>query len=329
MELNTNSVSFTTYSFRVEAEFAGTRVDKFLSIIIPSYSRSFFQNCILAGTITINKTRAKASTTLRADDLVEVKIPIIAAETVGTPLHDDLGIETIFTHEHFFIISKPAHILVHETEKPSGQPTIVDWLATAHQDILEIGSAERPGIVHRLDKETSGLLIIARTNLAHKTFTALFKNREIKKTYLALVEGHPLATGTINSDIGRDPVHRKKMTAVDVHNATLSCTKPGRNLKPKTTRTALTHYAVKQYFDEYSLVEVMPQTGRTHQIRVHLSSIGHPLVGDHIYGKPSNLIARHALHAQSLSFEFQGQPFSFTKEIPDDFKGLIDRLPKS
>lgn len=328
------------HSFTIEPGQAGQRIDKFLSQALPGYSRSYFKNLIQNGLITINQAPAKASSIVKTRDAIAITAMADQKRPLFNPVNTNLGIEIIATHEHFFIINKPANLLVHQTEVPTScQPTVVDWLLSNHYELVDVGSVERPafakawvgrpGIVHRLDRETSGLLIIARTNFAHMTLSALFKNRAVAKTYLALVEGHPPASGSIDLAIGRDPVHRKKMTTFTNSQSTLSLTKRYAPRVQTTTRTALTHFTVKQYFDNHALVEVKPVTGRTHQIRVHFAAIGHPLVGDYVYGTPSKLINRHALHASSISFSFNGTPFHFEKEIPDDFKRLIQLLQNS
>jgi 23S rRNA pseudouridine1911/1915/1917 synthase len=180
--------------------------------------------------------------------------------------------------------------------------------------------SDRPGIVHRLDKDTSGLLLIARTNYAHATFNTLFQTRTIHKTYLALVHGHPPASGTIDLAIGRHPVNRHTMTTF----------KAGTYEAARhRTRNAFTAYTVLEYFDEYSLLEVKPVTGRTHQIRVHLAALGHPIVGDAVYGTASKLIARQALHAHRLQFMFDGQEHIFTQPLPGDMANVVSSIKKS
>ena len=327
--INTNTPCTNQYHFIVQASQAGQRIDKFLTQVLPAYSRNFFQNLIGQGNIIINKThQAKSSSILKESDTISITIPIPVATPAFTPLESDLGIEILFTHEHFLVIYKPAGVLVHKTQAPTNEPTVVDWLMSKHNDLASVGDIQRPGIVHRLDKDTSGLMIIARTNYAHMQFSALFKSRKITKTYHALVHGHPAASGSIDLDITRHPTVRKKMTTSIPDDKTFSMTSDIRIRRP-TSRAAVTHYKVKEYFEQHALVEVTPITGRTHQIRVHFTAIGHPLVGDYIYGTTSNLIARHALHAHSLSFTFDNHAFSFNKEVPDDFKKLLWLLQNS
>ncbi len=321
-----NHCPASTVSLIVEESLAGQRIDKYLSQALPNYSRSFFQNLINDGNITINGNLAKSSSLVKPSDAIKIALPNPEVKPIYNPVNTNLGIEIVHTHEHFFIINKPANLLVHQTEVPTAEPTVVDWLLSNYRELIEVGSIERPGIVHRLDKETSGLLVISRSNLAHMAFGEMFKKRTISKSYLAVVQGHPPASGSIDLSIGRHPTQRKKMTTFLPDNSALSTTKAANIRSHTSIRNAITHYTVKKYFADSSLVEVHPVTGRTHQIRVHFAAIGHPLVGDYLYGTPSKLISRHALHAASLSFSFQNTPFNFIKEIPDDFKRLISFL---
>jgi 23S rRNA pseudouridine1911/1915/1917 synthase len=317
-------------SLVIEPTQAGQRIDKFLSQALPSYSRNFFQNLIETGCVTINAHPAKASASTKAGDLITITLPAEQKRPLYTPVQTDLGIEVVFTHEHFFIINKPANLLVHQTEVATTEPTVVDWVLSNYYELREIGAADRPGIVHRLDRETSGLLIIPRTNYAHMVFGDMFKKRAISKTYWAVVQGHPNAQGSIDLSIGRHPTLRKKMTTHLPQEASLTCTKSHKIPREESgIRHALTHYKVLEYLDNHTLVEVKPVTGRTHQIRVHFNAIGHTLVGDYLYGTPSKLIGRHALHAYSLTFNFQNQSFQFTAEIPQDFKQLLSVLKNS
>ena len=180
------------------------------------------------------------------------------------------------------------------------------------KEISKVGESERPGIVHRLDKNTSGIMIIPRKDYVHAIFSEMFKDRKIKKTYLAIVEGHPDPKGTIDLPISRHPTEKIKMS----------------HLNP-AGKDSTTNYSVLEYFEKCSLVELKPTTGRTHQIRVHMAAIGHPLLGDSTYGKESYMIGRHALHANKLEFEYNKELFSFScDEQPEDFKNALEKLRK-
>ena len=175
-----------------------------------------------------------------------------------------------------------------------------------------VGTVDRPGIVHRLDRDTSGLMIIPRTNEAHASMTDMFKDRKIQKTYLAIVMGHPPESGTIDLYVGRHPSMRNKM-----HHFTALT-------KQASSRTALTHYEVIQYYDDFSLVKVKPVTGRTHQIRVHFAAIGHPLLADPLYGRKSKLSKRHALHAHQLEFEYKSKSYCFTSQLDSKLQNILN-----
>lgn len=302
------------FTFEIDMSHAGKRIDKYLAEQFPLYSRSFFQRLMQENHIKLNnQVVEKAGTLLKSHDVVTVQFPPTRADSPVHITHNP-GIEVIFEHEDFLVVYKPAGVLVHPaTSTLPTEITLVDWLLSQYNELRSVGYLDRPGIVHRLDKDTSGLLIIPRTNYAHMIFGDLFKNRKIEKTYYAVVEGHPPKQGTIENPIGRDPQTRTKMKAF-AH--------PIENV----TRNAVTHYKVIQYFKQSALLEVKPVTGRTHQIRVHLASIDHPIIGDTVYGKKSKLINRQALHAHSLAFTFDNKTYSFSYDIPEDFKKVIETL---
>jgi len=308
----------STYTCTVTVDDHGVRLDAFIAKQFPSYSRSFFQRMIAHQLVQINGSIViRPGVVVKKADSVTLTFPTQAydpkdaAAFIGKP-----PIPVIFEHEHFLIIDKPAGWVVHAPHRFSDEVTVVDWLISHYPDLQQVGIAERPGIVHRLDKETSGLLIIARTNYAHQQFGALFVSRTVQKTYLAVVVGVPAAAqATISLPIGRDPVSKVKMK-----------TFPALRAHDATIRAARTDYRVLETFKNSALLELKPLTGRTHQIRVHCAAIGHPLMADKVYGQETPLMARHALHAQALAFVFDEQAYDFCSPLPDDFAALVHKL---
>lgn len=306
----------STITIQVSECEPDSRLDQFITSQIPSYSRSFFKRLIDDQLVTLNNRQVtKASATIRPGDTITITVPEIQEITQEHIEQKGLGVEILHKDEHFLIINKPAGLTVHKPHAQSTEVTLVDWLLLHHQDIAHVGAIDRPGIVHRLDKNTSGLLVVPRTNHAHTLFTDLFAQRALSKTYLALVEGHPEKKGTIDFVIGRHPTVKVKMIALRPNDRRIHTI--------ANVREAITHYEVVSYFDNYSLVKIKLVTGRTHQIRVHFSAIGHPLLGDEVYGKMSKLIGRHALHAHELAFSLEGKPFKFTQPLPEDMQKLI------
>lgn len=307
----------TTHVFTVAPNELPVRIDKYITNQFPLYSRSFFQKLFHEGKISLNGTVTnKTGTQLKEGDTITITFPPernVSSDTLATHSFD---VQIVHEHEHFIIIAKPANLLMHPPTLRSTEPTLMDWLLNHYQELKAVGSVDRPGIIHRLDKDTSGILIIPRTNYAHNLFGSMFRNRTIAKTYLAIVEGHPDREGSINVPIGRDPITKTRM-------ATQSSINTGSKF-----RNALTHYKVVEYFENHTLVEVKPVTGRTHQIRVHFASIGHPIVADAIYGKSSPYIKRQALHAHKIAFEFDGIACEFVQEPPADFLQVVSELKK-
>jgi 23S rRNA pseudouridine1911/1915/1917 synthase len=310
-----------------------SRIDTALTALLPSYSRSFFQHIIKEGHLTLNgKQLTKPSCPVKSQDIMIITLPpkraIAPTAVIEMVKSKNLDIETVYENDHFLIIYKPDNIMVHAPSERSMAVTLVDWLLVNYPGISHVGYSDRPGIVHRLDKDTSGLLVVPRTPYAHAAFSKMFQERTIHKTYLAVVEGHPEPTGTIDIPIGRSP-QGNKMAAFPEYRSLTSSGVPTRLQSPRATRRirhAITHYIVKQYFEHNTLIEATIVTGRTHQIRVHCAAIGHSIVGDPIYGKKSKFIKRQALHAYCLSFIFDGEEYNFSKEVPQDFQDLLSSL---
>lgn len=306
----------SVHRFLVAAQDVNQRLDMYLKKLFPSYSRSFLQEIIEQEMVLINdKKGAKSSTITKLDDIIVVTFPPVPVANQPREIPEGLNVEIVLMDEHFMVVNKPANLSVHPPKLTSTEATLVDWLVRAFQEIKDVGYADRPGIVHRLDKDTSGIMLVARNNPAHAILCDMFKNRTIEKTYLALVTGRPDKEGVIDYAITRHPTKRNTMTHVTTSYQ-----------RGSTVRDSKTNYRVLEYFKDAALVEVKPLTGRTHQIRVHFAAIGHALIGDYVYGKKSKIILRQALHAYKLAFEFNGKLYEVEQNPPNDFQNLLELL---
>lgn len=306
----------TKISLNIDEDNASKRLDLYLYQQYPSYSRTFFKNLIQDKLLSINgKMIDKPSYITKYEDLIQFSFPKLEPliESNIDNIRDlNLDVRVLYAHQDFLIVYKPANLTVHKPSTNSKEITLVDWLVCHFKELEKVGDLERPGIVHRLDKDTSGILIIPRNNQAHIVFSNMFKERKIEKTYIAVVKGHPVSSSDFNKidkKIRRDIAQRNKMAA-----------------DYTTGRDSVTYYKVQKYLTDASVLEVKPITGRTHQIRVHLSSINHPIIGDELYGSKSKLISRQALHAYRLSFNYKDIDYVFWYDIPSDIKTLIDQL---
>ncbi len=251
--------------------------------------------------------RTKAGERLHAGETVVVEVP---PPTPAEPKAESIPLSILYEDEHLIVLEKPAGMAVHPGPGHGGR-TLVNALLAHCPDLPGIGGVQRPGIVHRLDKDTSGLMLVAKDEKAHRGLTAQLKDREVKKTYLALVEGRPKSDeAIIDAPVGRDPHNRQRMTITNAG------------------REARTSYTVRTVYKGYSLVEASPVTGRTHQIRVHMASIGHPVVGDAVYGRRSKLVGRQFLHAWRIEFRHpvDGREVAFESPLPDDLASALRRL---
>ena len=294
---------------RVEhpVETGGERLDVFLTARCSDLSRSRIRRLIDDGHVAIDGRFGKASTRLVAGQTVTLEVPPPSSSELQ-PWHAPLSI--VFEDEGLIVIDKLAGMTVHPA--PGNEDHTLANAVLAHApDIEGIGGERRPGIVHRLDKDTSGLIVVAKNERAHSHLSDQFKRREVNKVYLALVVGHPSPPeADIDAPIGRHPQVRQRMAIVS------------------TGRPAITRYRVVTSYKRASLVEVRPRTGRTHQIRVHLSSVGHPVVGDAVYGRTVPGLSRQFLHAHRLAFVHPSsqEVVRFTAELPDDLRSYVDGL---
>lgn len=262
-------------------------------------SRSFVQKLIKSGQVKVRgKIDRKASRELIHNDTVEVDIPPMKR---NESVPEDIPLDIVYEDDQLIVINKPSGMVVHPAHG-NRTGTLVNALLHHCKDLSGIGGVERPGIVHRLDKDTSGVMVIAKTDQTHRYLANLFKNRQITKKYLALVHGNVKDdSGTIIASIGRSPSDRKKMAVIEIRNEKDKALNANKPRKCKT-RQAITHYQVLKRNKSTTLLELKLETGRTHQIRVHLAHIHHPIVGDKVYGLKKDKAAEMALHSYYLSF---------------------------
>ncbi len=298
----------TPIEFIVSENDAKLRLDHFLAKRLPQYSRSRLQQLIRNGFVRLNGASTRPRQIVRAGDKIDVReSPVEQIETRPQRIPLDI----LFEDDDLIVINKPAGLIVHPG---AGQRehTLVNALLSHCTTLSGIGGKERPGIVHRLDKETSGCLVVAKNDLAHRELSRQFADRTVEKIYLALVAGKlRKPAGVMEERIGRHPVHRQRMSVT---------TKRGR--------TAKTEYRVVRSNEEASLIECRLHSGRTHQVRVHLHHLGHPVLGDKVYGaRRVKNFPRQMLHAWKLAFRHPqtGEWKQFQASVPDDFKEAVAR----
>ena len=307
--------------FEVQAEDTGTRLDKYLAAQRPELSRSQVQRLIQEGWVELVQGAATASYRVREGEVIRLDIP------PARPAHlaaEPLALQIVYEDEALLVIDKPPGLVVHPAPGHASG-TLVNALLFHCQTLSGIGGEERPGIVHRLDKDTSGLLLVAKHDRSHRHLAAQLKTRQLQRRYVALVRGRlPALQGTIDAPIGRHPQQRQKMAVV---------TRAGR--------AARTHYQVLEAWGALSLLRLTLETGRTHQIRVHLAHIGHAVIGDPVYGPgplrlPGHValeqalrtFPRQALHAEQIRFQHpeSGEWLTFTAPLPADMATLLGQV---
>jgi 23S rRNA pseudouridine1911/1915/1917 synthase len=307
----------TRLEVRVPPSETGARLDQFLVGVVPDHSRSQIQRLIKEGLVQVEGRPARPNTAVRSGDRILVEVPL---PKDAKPSSQPLPIDIVYEDSDLVVVNKAAGMVVHPAAGHA-DGTLVNALLHHIEDLSGIGGERRPGIVHRLDRGTSGLMVVAKNDAAHAELTRQFHDREVEKEYVALVWGLVQAGRRIDVPIGRDPVHRQKMSA-----------------RARRARSAVTRVTRAERLRGVTLIQVAIATGRTHQIRVHLSAIGHPIVGDRLYGgtrrhMPGDLLAlkhleRPFLHAERLVFTHpaDGRRMEFTSSLPDDLQAVLDEL---
>jgi 23S rRNA pseudouridine1911/1915/1917 synthase len=310
--------------FVPDADDAGKRLDQFVTAKLPETSRSRVQQLISEGKVLVNGSVEKTSYRLSGDEQIT-----ITGQVILPPLRamaEDIVLDIVYEDDDLAVINKPAGMMVHAgagaTDDVRNRGTLVNALLHHFQQLSAVSGELRPGIVHRLDKETSGLIIVAKRDEIHRKLATQFAKRQVKKTYLALVHGNVKQDkGTITSSISRDAVRRTRMTT-----------------RRSGGREAISHYKVQKRIEskygKFAMLEVRIDTGRTHQIRVHLSSLGHPVVGDALYGAPNEIrgkgtkaisLPRNFLHAAALEFQHPGteELLQLKRELPGELQEFL------
>ena len=293
------------YSFI--ADKPGVRLDKYVCDKFAELSRTRIQKLIADGYITVNEHVAKAGLRLNAGDRLKVILPPTPPSQL---VPEAIPLNIIYEDDDLLVIDKPAGLTVHPAPGHLSH-TLVNALLSHFPHLADISDSLRPGIVHRLDKDTSGVMLVAKNSVAQADLVEQFKARSVAKAYLVLVKGHLTPEdGAIEAPIGRDPGNRKRMAVV------------------ASGREARTEYRVIRYIADYTLLEVRPETGRTHQIRVHLSAIGFPVVGDKVYGVKSASLSRQFIHASRLGFKLPstGEYVEFKSELPPDLAEALKNI---
>jgi len=325
------------FHFTTTSEDTGKRLDQFLAAKLGEISRARVQELIAAEKILVNGAPAKPSLKLRGGERITILAP--AARPPLRAVAEEIPLDILYEDDDLAIINKPAGMMVHAgagaTEDQRNRGTLVNALLHHFASLSAVGGEMRPGIVHRLDKETSGLIVVAKNDEAHRKLAAQFARREVKKTYVALVHGWPKKeSGTISASISRDRVHRTRMTT-----------------RLTGGREAVSHYRVVRRLDtpygKFTLIDVKIDTGRTHQIRVHMASLGHPVVGDKLYGAPAELkirakstlvdpisLPRNFLHSAELEVAHPrtGEKITLKSQLPaelQEFLAFLERNPVS
>ena len=324
-ELSPDELSAEPQEFVVAEEQAGTRLDLFLTEQFPEYSRAQVRRAIDAGGATVGDRKVKASTRLRTDDRVRFVLPELPREG---PEPEDIPLDVIYEDEHLAAINKPPGMVVHPA-KGHWSGTLTSALVFHFDKLSSAGGPTRPGIVHRLDRDTSGVIVVAKSDTVHRTLARQFEERTTEKEYYAIVSGVPdRDRDIVDRPIGQHPTKRERMAIRSNH---------------ATSREAQTFYEVVERFDGFAFVRLLPKTGRTHQIRLHQKSIGCPVLCDRLYGSRAHitlgeikrdaadtqvLLDRQALHAHrlKLAHPVTGDPLELAAPLPKDMEAVLAAL---
>jgi 23S rRNA pseudouridine1911/1915/1917 synthase len=302
---------FERYEWEVTDGLSGERLDKAIASFNEEWSRVRVQEWIREGLVLVNGQAKKGNYRLKEGEMIEVLVP--PAEELQVEA-EPIPLDIRYEDEDVLVVNKPRGMVVHPGPGNYSGTLVNALLAHCKEDLSGIGGVARPGIVHRIDKDTSGLLMVAKNDRAHQSLVAQLKEHSVERLYVAVVHGViPHENGTIDAPIGRDPAHRQRMAVVH-----------------KNSKHAVTHFTVRERFASTTLVECRLETGRTHQIRVHMKYIGFPLVGDPVYGPKKNVypIEGQALHAQVIGFTHPrtGERIRIEAELPEDMERLLRYL---
>ena len=297
--------------YEFSADVPGERLDKLLADMLDDLSRTRLQALIKEGRVRVDGAVVKPSYKVEGGETLTIFLPPPETSAV---IPQDIPLDVIYEDDDLIAINKPAGMVVHPAYGHD-TGTLVNAVLFRWPQLAEVGDEHRAGIVHRLDKDTSGVILVTKTPQAHRAIAAQFEQRQTEKHYLALVEGHPdSSTGRIEAPIGRDPRQRKRMAVV------------------RGGREAISEFKVLEYYDEFALLDVQIFTGRTHQIRVHLAFINHPIVGDTIYGyrKQRIKLKRNFLHAHRITITSPstGERLTITAPLPAGLQNVLDKLPR-
>lgn len=289
----------------------GERLDKYISENTEDISRSYAQTLSKNGLVSANGKKLDKNYRIKGNEIIEIELPEPQIQEVSA---EDIPLDIVYEDENLLVVNKPQGMVVHPAPGNYSGTLVNALLYHCHDSLSAINGVIRPGIVHRIDKETSGLLVVAKDNKTHTALAEQIKSKKALRSYFALVNGKVKEGGTVNAPIARHPKDRKKMAVV------------------AGGREAVTHYRVVEEFGEYTLLECILETGRTHQIRVHMAHIGHSIVGDKTYGikKEKFKLEGQLLHAKTLGFDHPvtGVEMKFTSDIPDYFENVLDILRK-